>query len=232
MGYYRPVKVVGSASGRPGTPGSPGTGGGAIVITSDTEPTTRVDGSALVEGDFWWDETDDLLHIYIDGAWKLAGGQGAIDTSQLALANPTTNRLANAPATLPDTSGLSTQQNYNEWIFQTVEEQDARIAALESNTDGGVGLSDYTYIGEAPIGALQEATSVTHFMDMSNLTDIEEANPYNDARRARERLRNRPLNNTVDNGGFTFAALAPVTVDVQEDTVTHGMLISDLNSLQ
>ncbi len=231
MGYYRPVKVVGSASGRPG---APGTGGGAIVITSDTEPTTRVDGTALVEGDFWWDETDDVLHIYIDGAWKLAGGQGAINTSELALTNPTTSRFNVQPSTLPDPSGLATQQDYNEWLFTTFEDQDARISALEAGSGGGGGtnLSDFTYIGESPIGAFQEPTQVTHFMDMESLTSIDDANPFNDYRRARERLRNRSLNNTVDNDGFTFTALAPVTVDVQDDTVTHGMLISDLNSLQ
>lgn len=231
MGYYRPVKVVGSAAGRPGNPGAPGTGG-AIVITSDTEPTTREDDSALVEGDFWWDETDDVLHIYIDGAWKLAGGQGAINTSELSLTNPTTSRFGSQPSTLPDTEGLGTQQDYNEWLFTTFEDQDARISALEAGEGGGSNLANFTYIGESPIAAFQEPATVTHFMDMDTLTNIDDANSFNDARRARERLRNRSLNNTVDNDGFTFTALAPVTVDVQDDTVTHGMLISDLNSLQ
>jgi hypothetical protein len=228
MRYYRPVKVI-SSVGRPGKDGTPGTGAGANVITSDTEPTLRVDGSALVEGDFWWDETDDILHIYIDDAWKLAGGSGAINTSELALANPTTSRFVNAPTTLPDTDGLSTQADYNEWLLQSLYEQDKRIDEIESNN--GVGLSDFTYLGISPIDTIQEETSVTHFMDMSNLGNIEDANAFNDLRIAKAKLASRSLNNSVDNGGFTFTAIAPVTVDVQDETVTHGMLISDLQTL-
>jgi len=64
MRYYRPVKVISSV-------GRPGTDGGVITITSDTEPTLRVDGTALVDGDIWWDETNNDLYIYISSAWKL-----------------------------------------------------------------------------------------------------------------------------------------------------------------
>ena len=224
MRYTRPIKVIASA-GRPGKNGT----GGTIVITSDTEPTTRVDGVALVEGDFWWDETDDILHIYIDSAWKLAGGSGAINTSELALANPTTSRFTNSPATLPDTDGLSTQSDYNEWLLQSLYEQDKRIDAIQSNNGGG--LSDFNYLGISPIETIQEETSVTHYMNMSDLGAIEDANAFNDLRISKSRLSNRSLNNSVDNGGFTFTAIAPVTVDVQDETVTHGMLISDLQTL-
>ena len=47
---------------------------GAIV--SDTAPTTRPDGSALVEGDQWWEFDTGTLYVYYSSAWIGVGGGG------------------------------------------------------------------------------------------------------------------------------------------------------------
>ena len=54
MAYYRPKKVIASVSRTQYIDGGGSGPGGALVIVSDTEPTTREDGTALEQGDFWY----------------------------------------------------------------------------------------------------------------------------------------------------------------------------------
>jgi len=55
---------------------SPG-GGFAPTITTDTEPTTRVDGTPLQDGDLWWNSSTVVLYVYYvdtdNAQWVLSG---------------------------------------------------------------------------------------------------------------------------------------------------------------
>ena len=225
MAYYRPKKVIASAAGRPGKDGTPGAG--AVVIKSDTEPTAREDGSQLVEGDFWWDTNDESLFIYIDGSWEVAGGVGALDTSQLQLTNATVTRFTEIPdsATLPPVGIMQTQENANLWFLSSLQQQDERIDYLEANIGGGPG--GLTYEGEAPIVVDQQLGKVTHSFDISTLPSYTTHNPYLDKQKYRGSLNK----SATREGAFTFEAIAPINVKSEDDTVTHGFRISDLNRI-
>ena len=69
MPYYRPIKTIASVAGLPGGSG----GAGGIVIVSTTEPLKRDDGSALRDGDFWFDPDSELTYIYAIGEWQVIG---------------------------------------------------------------------------------------------------------------------------------------------------------------
>ena len=229
MAYYQPTRIIASTSGRPGKDGI--SGGGAIVITSDTEPSTREDGTALVEGDFWWDSTDQILNIYIDGNWEVAGGQGILNTSDLPLASPTTTGFGSTPATLPDASNLATQEDANIWFLQALEDLDRRVTA-----GGGGGLGKLDFVGNDtehpnnPIYAVQIPDQVTHYFSMRDLTMLEDANFFNARRLSRLRKRMRSLLKNDENGQY-FATVAPMTVSVTGNEVLHDMKISDCNAI-
>ena len=62
-------------------PSGGGSGDGEGVIISDTAPETRDDGSALQEGDQWWDSSTGVMYVwYVDadsGQWvQSSGGDG------------------------------------------------------------------------------------------------------------------------------------------------------------
>ena len=60
MGYYNKTKVIASTSGRPII--------GSVVIVSDTAPTTRTNGDALVIGDMWWNASTEDLTFWMPDA--------------------------------------------------------------------------------------------------------------------------------------------------------------------
>ena len=56
-----------------GSGGGDGGGTGSVdnvTIISETAPTTRDDGSDLIQGDGWYVQSTDQLYLYIDGAWE------------------------------------------------------------------------------------------------------------------------------------------------------------------
>ena len=67
--------------------GSSGGGDGEGFI-SDTAPSTRDDGSALEEGDQWWDSATGVMYVYYvdadSGQWVQSGGEGGGGSSTLA----------------------------------------------------------------------------------------------------------------------------------------------------
>ena len=65
MGYYKPVTVISSTSGKTGPQGPQGIPGLPTIIDSDTTPTTRVDGTALVIGDTWWNSSTSTLYYWL-----------------------------------------------------------------------------------------------------------------------------------------------------------------------
>ena len=69
MPYYRPIKTIASIAGLPGV----GSGGGVVVIVSETKPDTRDNGAPLQEGDFWYQPNQELTYIFADGEWQVIG---------------------------------------------------------------------------------------------------------------------------------------------------------------
>ena len=57
MGYYNKTKVIASTSGRPII--------GPVIMVTDTEPTTRTNGDALVLGDAWWSPATTTLSNWL-----------------------------------------------------------------------------------------------------------------------------------------------------------------------
>ena len=64
--------------------GGGGGGGNTSVIISDDPPTERDDGSALGEGDLWWESDTGVLYIYYNGAWVQISGEGGSGVNTLA----------------------------------------------------------------------------------------------------------------------------------------------------
>ena len=73
-------------------PGAPN-----LLPANATAPATRADGSALQDGDLYYDTTTNTLMVYEGGAWVAAGGSAIDARYQVA---------ASAPATRADTSAL------------------------------------------------------------------------------------------------------------------------------
>lgn len=55
----------------------------AAAIIAETPPATRLDSSALLEGDLWWVPSTEILYVYYSSAWEpissgSGGGSGSI----------------------------------------------------------------------------------------------------------------------------------------------------------
>ena len=61
-----------------------GGGGNTSVIISDDPPTERDDGSALGEGDLWWESDTGVIYVYYNGAWVQISGEGGSGVNTLA----------------------------------------------------------------------------------------------------------------------------------------------------
>lgn len=199
MPYYRPTKTIASVAGLPGS----ATSGGGIVIVSQTEPSTREDGSPLREGDFWFNPNSDLTYIYADGAWQVIGsnvdydGDFIIDGGD-SLGNGFIN---NGPGE-PGGGGNITNTADLPLAFGGANPfTNLRITDLPP-TDGIAFQSDANEW-------FLEAILLHH----SDIDAIE------------QNLEN--LNNIGAN--INFQALAPVTVEVTTQTVVHGFDMSKLS---
>lgn len=227
MPYHRPIKTIASVGGLYSKSHNE-TQNDTLIIVSDTEPTTREDGTPLETGDHWFNTIEDNTYVYIETEWKRV--LSTLNTSGLELANATVTTLNSIDsATLPPAGGLSSQEDANLWFLQALTIQDEKISELEARPIGG-GPGALTYEAEAPLTVQQDATSVTYGFDLDPLDNINSANPFINSRRNRPQI---SLNSVVNSaaGSFTFNALAPVNVDQQDDNVTYGFMISDLNKI-
>ena len=67
---------------------------GAYLVSATT-PTTRADGTALREGDRWYNSTNDVTYAWEGDAWKSIGTNTTIVETQFATASQATFTLAN-----------------------------------------------------------------------------------------------------------------------------------------
>ena len=84
-----------------------------------------------VIGGLWYNTTNNNLYIYDGTTWSIVGGQAAVSTSTLPLANPTTDDFEDDRPILPDTSGLVSQANYNEWIYEALEALEDAVVGID-----------------------------------------------------------------------------------------------------
>ena len=80
-----------------------------------------------VIGGMWYDPNADALYLWEGTQWRLVSAD-TVNTATLALANPTAFRNIDTASLLPDTSGLSTQSDFNTWAV-------AAFRALEANAE-------------------------------------------------------------------------------------------------
>ena len=63
---------------------STGTGGGnANLIVSESPPVQRDDGSALADGDVWWQPSTSYIYVYYSSTWELSSGATIASTDEL-----------------------------------------------------------------------------------------------------------------------------------------------------
>jgi len=99
-------------------------GGDGLPHVGENPPSSEVPGS------FWFNSSTQVLYIYDGSNWTIvtAAAAGA-STATLMLADPTTDQFrANRPF-LPDSTGLATQQDYNVWIHNALEDLETQIEA-------------------------------------------------------------------------------------------------------
>ena len=99
--------------------GGGGSGDGENVIVADNSPTTREDGTALVEGDQWWNSSTGVMYIwYVDGdssQWVQSSGStgGGGSGGGATVLNDLTDVFID-PAELANDQGLL--YNGSEWV--------------------------------------------------------------------------------------------------------------------
>ena len=86
--------------------------------------------AAEVVGSLWYNTSTQVLYLYDGQNWNIVSSEGAgVSTATLMLADPTTDQFkANRPF-LPDSNGLATQQDYNVWIHNALEDLEDQIEA-------------------------------------------------------------------------------------------------------
>lgn len=99
-------------------------GGDGLPHVGENPPSSEVPGS------FWFNTTTQVLYIYDGSTWTIvtAAAAGA-STATLMLADPTTDQFKSNRPFLPDSSGLLTQQDYNVWIHNALEDLEDQIEA-------------------------------------------------------------------------------------------------------
>lgn len=101
-------------------------GDGYPIITEDGTPPSA---DYLIPGQFWLRNDTKALYVFTGeflgdvAVWNeiSAGGGGTVQTTAtLPLDSPTTFENVNTFIDLPDSSGLSVQKDYNEWVYNSV----------------------------------------------------------------------------------------------------------------
>ena len=98
-------------------------GADQLTVVSETQPTDAL------EGGLWYQPSNLSLYIYDGTQWALITSN-ATTTATLALAAPTRSVLSSAPTTLPNTDGLQTQQDFNNWVYDALDGIDTSMGAL------------------------------------------------------------------------------------------------------
>ena len=94
---------------------------GADVLTKVQTNTPADD----VPGALWYNPGTDDLYLFDGSIWVLVSSQ-TVNTMTLPLANPTDDVSENSRA-LPDSSGLSTQADLNDWFFRALQGLDENL---------------------------------------------------------------------------------------------------------
>ena len=100
-------------------------GADGLTVVGETAPEREVVGG------MWYNTTNNNLYIYNGSSWTIIGGDAAVSTATLPLANPTTETFRNNRPYLPDTSGLFTQEGYNTWLYSALEKLEEEIEAID-----------------------------------------------------------------------------------------------------
>ena len=103
---------------------------GENVITSDSPPTKREDGSELQDGDLWWESDTGIMYIwYIDGdsaQWVQTSGSGGGSSTN-------TGGIPEAPL-----DGNYYVRSFGEWVdLSVVLDLMGYVKQSETNLDGG-----------------------------------------------------------------------------------------------
>ena len=104
MPYNRPIKTIASI-------------GGSFanryvlkeVISSDTIPTEKSNGDALIEGDYWYDTTNSNLYLFIVDQFVLVGGPGTTAGQQSEI--DSLSILINANTEVDESQGIMINNN-------------------------------------------------------------------------------------------------------------------------
>ena len=100
-------------------------GADGLTVVGESAPEREVVGAQ------WYNTTNNNLYIYNGTTWVIVGGDAAVSTATLPLANPTTDTFSNNRPYLPDTSGLFTQEGYNTWLYSALEKLEEEIEAID-----------------------------------------------------------------------------------------------------
>ena len=98
-------------------------GADGIPTVSSSQPDKEVTGA------LWYNTGNNSLYIYTGTTWSQITAPTGFSTENLFLSNPTTDTFSSPGDTLPDAAAVSTQEDYNQFIF-------AALAALEGAVEG------------------------------------------------------------------------------------------------
>lgn len=100
-------------------------GADGLTVVGDEAPQREVIGG------LWYNTTNNNLYLYNGTQWTIVGGSASIDTASLVLANPTLDDFENNQPILPDTSGLVSQADYNNWIYDAFIALETEVVGIE-----------------------------------------------------------------------------------------------------
>lgn len=156
-------------------------GGTASVIVSANEPTQREDGSALEDGDMWWESGTAALYIYYSSEWvQTAGGGGGNGTTK----QRSTQSLTSNSTGLLTFNGLgfagtlvSITSSSDAWVVlydSAASRTSDASRAFDSDPDPGSGVLVEMYIaaGETVVAS----PAIAYFNGDTQLTEAIYAN--------------------------------------------------------
>ena len=100
-------------------------GADGLTVVGDDAPQREVIGG------LWYNTNNNNLYLYDGTTWTIVGGDAAVSTATLPLANPTTDNFKSNRPYLPDTTNLVTQENYNTWVYDALVELEAEIESID-----------------------------------------------------------------------------------------------------
>ena len=113
-----------------------------VWIDDDFYQTNGADGlphigdnppSSEVPGSFWYNQTTDSLYIYTGTSWSLITSNAGASTTTLQLATPTIDAFKSNHPYLPSTSELTTQEDFNTWLYSSLDSLENEIESNAGN---------------------------------------------------------------------------------------------------